>query len=79
MSVEFKYSVVSVDKSESPDGIDEGNWYRYILARGESTLEGCSKGTLKQVTDYAESLAEDLNARSGLKGRSVWAPSQLKK
>lgn len=76
---DIDYKVVSVEKTDPPEGADGGNWYRYVVGRGDSSsLVGSRRGTLKQVTEHAETLADDLNARSGRKGKSVWAPRQQK-
>jgi hypothetical protein len=75
---EYDYKVVSVEKTEPPEGVDGGSWYKYIVGRGDSSLVGSRRGTLKQVTEHAQTLVNDLNARSGRKGKSVWAPKQQK-
>jgi hypothetical protein len=75
---DYDYKVVSVEKTEPPEGVDGGNWYKYIVGRGDSSLVGSRRGTLKQVTEHAQTLVNDLNARSGRKGKSVWAPKQQK-
>ncbi|MBI1424172.1 MAG: hypothetical protein GC149_11940 [Gammaproteobacteria bacterium] len=75
---EVEYSVVSVEKIETPDGMEGSNWYRYVIGRGTSTMVGNRRGTLKQVTEHARSLANDLNARNGRNGKSLWAPRQNK-
>lgn len=74
--LDLEYKVVSVEKTEPPEGVDGGNWYKYIVGRGDSSLVGSRRGTLKQVSEHADTLVEDLNARSGRKGKSVWAPKQ---
>ena len=75
---EVEYNVVSVEKTEAPDGMEGANWYRYVIGRGTSTMVGSRRGTLKQVTEHAKTLASDLNARSGRNGKSLWAPRQNK-
>ncbi len=62
-----EYKLVTVEKSDPPEGIEDGTWYRYVVCRGDSSLEGKRRGTLKQVTEHAETLAEDLNSRRGIK------------
>ena len=75
---EIEYNVLSVEKSDPPTGMDGANWYRYIIGRGTSTMVGSRRGTLKQVTEHANTLASDLNERSGRNGKSLWAPRQNK-
>jgi hypothetical protein len=68
---EHKYRVESVEKSNTPDGMPEGNWHRYIIARGRSKIEGFRPGSLKTVTQHAETVVEGLNERS-FKGSSPY-------
>ena len=62
-----EYKLISVEKTDPPEGIEDGNWYRYVVGRGDSSLEGKRRGTLKQVSEHAETLAADLNSRRGIK------------
>ena len=75
---EVEYNVLSVEKIDPPAGLEGANWYRYVIGRGSSTMVGNRRGTLKQVTEHAKTLASDLNARSGRNGKSLWAPRQNK-
>jgi len=75
---QVEYDVISVEKIDPPTGMDGANWYRYVIGRGNSTMVGNRRGTLKQVTEHAKTLASDLNARSGRNGKSLWAPRQNK-
>ncbi|MDH5784427.1 MAG: hypothetical protein OEZ16_02325 [Chromatiales bacterium] len=65
------YQVVAVEKIDTPDGMDGNNWYRYLIQRKGSAIDGMKSGTLNSVTLHAESVASDLNDRIG--GRSVSA------
>ncbi len=58
------YSVIHVEKIETPDGMEGDNWYRYIIDYGKSKIEGKKPGTLKLVKQHAEAVVEDLNSRS---------------
>lgn len=69
----LKYGVVSVEKTEAPEGMSGDNWHRYIIGQGTSKIEGKRSGTLKDVTKHAESFAEELNARAG-SSYSAYAP-----
>ena len=75
---EVEYNVLSVEKTDPPAGLDGANWCRYVIGRGTSTMVGSRRGTVKQVTEHAKTLASDLNARSGRNGKSLWAPRQNK-
>ena len=72
-----KFQVVSVEKTDPPEGIPSGSWYRYVIGKGGSKIEGLKLGTLKAVTEHAEAVAEDLNTRA-TKGTSTYAPRQKK-
>lgn len=73
-----RYLVKVVEKTAAPDGCDGNNWYRYVLERNGSMLVGQRRGTLNQVTRYAEELADDVNSRSGGKGPSQWSSRNKK-
>ena len=69
-----KYSVITVEKIQPPEGMPEGKWHRYVIGRGHAKIEGTKPGTLKSVTEHAETVANDLNSRAQ-KGGSYFAPS----
>jgi hypothetical protein len=62
-----EYKLITVEKTDPPPGVEDGSWYRYVVGRGDSSLEGKRRGTLKQVSEHAETLAADLNSRRGIK------------
>jgi hypothetical protein len=70
-----QYAVVSVEKTAPPEGMEGSDWHCYVIERGTSVVTGKKPGTLKQVTAHAKQVAEDLNSRTGLKGRSPYAPN----
>lgn len=69
----YKYHVVSVEKTTAPEGLPGDNWHRYIIGQGSSRIEGKKPGSLKAVTEHAETVVEDLNSRKG-RGGSTYAP-----
>ncbi len=70
------FVVVSVEKSNPPEGADGDNWYRYVVERQNSTIVGNVRGTQKQVDVYLEELLDKINLRSGAPNRpSPWSPS----
>jgi len=71
----IKYQVISIDKIDTPEGMPDGDWYCYVIGSGNSKIDGKKPGTLKDVTQHAEAIAEDLNLRSQSK-KSVYAPKQ---
>lgn len=69
----LKYRVVTVEKTTPPKGLPGNNWHRYVIGHGSSKIEGNKPGSLKSVTEHAESVADDLNSRTG-RGGSTYAP-----
>lgn len=74
----IKYRVMSVKKTTAQDGLPEGEWYRYVIGQGRSKIEGLRPGTLETVTEHANSVADDLNAR-GTNGFSYSVTQKRKK
>lgn len=72
-----KYHVKSVEKVDPPDGMPAGNWHRYVIGEGRSRIEGFRPGSLKAVTEHAETVAQDLNERT-TSGKSPYAVSKRK-
>lgn len=63
-TAEQTYKVVSIEKSAAPRGWTGDDWHHYVIGRGKSIIEGDKTGTLKEVTEHVEDLAERINARS---------------
>lgn len=72
-----KYQVVTVEKSIPPQGIESGDWYRYVIGQGKSKIVGFKCGTLSAVTDHANTMVDNLNNRAN-KGGSFYAPRSRK-
>jgi len=78
--VEKPYTLSSVNKTTAPAGTDGHDWCRYVVERDNSTIVGCMRGTLQQVTAYAEEFVQNLNVRShSRKNYSTWSPPNQKK
>lgn len=73
--IRAKYHVISVDKTTTPEGLPGKNWYRYVIGYGNKTIDGSKPGTLQNVTQHAEDVAQALNDRS-TSSRSTYAPRQ---
>jgi hypothetical protein len=71
------FEVASVEKVDRPDGGQEGDWYRYVLASGPARITGYHRGTPQEVTDYAASCAADFNLRNAT-GKSTRALTSKK-
>ena len=69
---ENKFPVASIEKTEPPDGVPEGEWYEYIIGLGSSAIKGKRAGSLEAVTEYVEEYADNLNRRAAL-GYSAYA------
>lgn len=70
---ERDFQVVSVNPSAPPVGLNQGNWYRYVIARKNSTIVGNMRGTLEEVTRHAENVADDLNYRNDVSKGGLWS------
>jgi hypothetical protein len=57
------YQVASVERAEL-EGAEGQDWYRYVLASGRSLITGFRRGSLDEVTEYAQTCAEAFNLRS---------------
>lgn len=62
--VRRKFNVVNIEKISTPDGMVGDNWYQYVVGQGTSEIKGLTMGTLKQVTEHVNKVADDLNERS---------------
>ena len=63
-AAEDRYRVISIEKSDPPEGMTEGNWYRYVIGQGKSRIEGLRLGNLKSVREHVMGVAENLNERA---------------
>ena len=70
--IENKFPITSIEKTEPPQGVKEGEWYAYVIGKGSSAITGMRSGSLKAVTEYVEEYADNLNRRSAL-GYSAYA------
>ena len=66
------FSVVSIEKTDPPEGVSDGEWYDYVIIRGDSEIRGKRAGSKKAVTGYVEEYVENLNRRATL-GYSAYA------
>ncbi len=74
-----KFPITSIEKSEPPEGVTDGEWYEYVIGKGSSSIRGRRSGSLKAVTEYVEEYAENLNQRSALGFSSYAARSPAAK
>lgn len=71
------YRVVTVEKTDPPEGIIGGNWHRYVIELEEQSIVGVRRGTLKQVTEHARECAENMSNRFA-RGSTHWSSRNKK-
>ena len=59
-----KFNVTKIEKTDPPAGMQAGEWYRYVIGKGSSEIQGIRPGTLQSVTEHAEEYASNLNQRA---------------
>jgi hypothetical protein len=69
---EEKYRVMSVKETKPPEEGADGLWHRYVISYGQGKINGMKLGTLNEVTQHAQAVAEALNQRAKCKG-SIYA------
>lgn len=62
--IKRKFNVMNIEKISTPDGMAGDNWFQYVVGQGTSEIKGLTMGTLNQVTEHANKVADDLNDRS---------------
>ncbi len=75
------YEIVSIRRTEAPQGMEGSNWYKYVVSfEGNTNLQGYRQGTLGAVTTSVEEFIAQLNERHmGKRGRVNLAPTPKKK
>ncbi len=74
------FRVVSVKPVTDEEMGPAQDWFRYTLQSGKSCITGLRRGTLVEVTGFAEECAEAFNQRNRSKGRrSITWSSRTKK
>ena len=63
-TTDYLYHVESVEKIAPPAGMPGDDWHRYIIGRGNSKIEGLKPGSLHDVRQHAETVADNLNERA---------------
>ena len=75
---EREFVVTDVVKTDPPEGVSSGSWYRYTIGHGSAPISGIRSGSLQSVRRYAEEFADNLNQRA-LLGYSAYAARRLQK
>jgi len=73
-----KFNITKIEKTNPPEGIQEGDWYLYVIGKGSSEIQGKRPGTLQSVTEYAKEYASNLNQRAA-QGYSAYAATKRTK
>lgn len=58
-----RFRVGRVERAPGPQGDGDADWHRYVLENGRNSITGLRRGSLRQVTEHARRLAQDLNER----------------
>ena len=59
-----RYQVVTIEKTTAPDGMSGSNWHRYIIQMGRSVIDCKKSGSLREVTEHANNVVEQINSRN---------------
>lgn len=74
------YEIVSVKRTEAPEGTEGTGWHRYVIKQGGNMISGFRQGSLKVVTGAVEEIITQLNERQlGKRGRVNLIPSPKKR
>ncbi len=57
------FEIVALEQTDSPDGSDADDWYRYELTQGTTTITGYKQGGAEEVREEVASLVSRLNER----------------
>lgn len=70
-SVTEPFQLVSIARSEPPEGASGKDWYTYVIAQGKNTIEGRRQGSKANLTASVEEMVDRLNERRmGKSGRN---------
>ncbi|HKK14744.1 MAG TPA: hypothetical protein VKA14_08805 [Gammaproteobacteria bacterium] len=75
-SVQDGFVVTTIESAAGPDDDRSEGWYRYVLEAMGSTITGCRRGSLREVTRYAKQFARQLNDRYRSNASSPWMRKQ---
>ena len=75
---EKPFRILSIEKTDPPENVAGGEWYRYFIEHKSSPIDGLRSGTLRSVTKHLEEYVETLNSRA-THGYSPYAAKKEKK
>ena len=74
------FELVSVTPTETPAGMEDGEWYCYEIAQGPNIISGYRSGSRRAVTQAAEEIVSQLNERRlGKRATAIIAKAKLEK
>lgn len=68
-----RYKIVSIEKSVTPQGAQDDNWYCYVIASENNTIIGYRVGSLHEVKQIAEGCVRQMNEKYSGKVRYGFA------
>jgi len=68
-----RYQVISVEKSITPQGAQDGNWYCYVIASENNTIIGYRAGSRHEVKQVAEACVKQMNDKYSGRIRYVFS------
>jgi hypothetical protein len=74
------YEIVSIKRTEAPEGTEGAGWHHYVIKQGGNTISGFRQGSLRVVTGAVEEIILQLNERQlGKRGRVNLIPAPKKR
>jgi hypothetical protein len=73
----LEYTLISITRITPPFDITDETWFQYIIGRADNCIKGMSQGSLEEVTEHAEDIVYDLNARRNLKMGPLWRTKKV--
>jgi hypothetical protein len=70
------YEIVSVDRTDPPEGMEGDDWHCYVISQGKNTIEGFRQGKPRAVKKAVEDIVAQVNERHmGKRGRVNLVPT----
>ena len=74
------YEIVSIKRTDPPEGTEGTGWHHYVISQGANTISGFRQGSLRAVTAAVEEIVGQLNERQlGKRGRVNLVPTPKKR
>ncbi len=68
-----RYRIVSIEKSVTPQGAQDDNWFCYVIASENNTIIGYRVGSRHEVKQIAEDCVRQMNDKYSGKARYGFA------